>query len=66
MQNKRQQGESLTLVLVDSSQNGLDQKEDAFLHFGRTLLSSIPQHEEVSHLERKSNAAVKRQSLSCK
>lgn len=47
---KRQKGKSLTLFR--RSQNGLDQKKDAFLHSGWAQLCSLTQEEEVPHLQK--------------
>lgn len=61
------EGEWLTLVLADRrGQDGLNQKEDVFLHLGWAHLRSLAQEEEVSHLQRESSTAVRRQWLSCK
>lgn len=61
-------GEWLTLVLaVRGGQDGLDQEEDVFAHLGWAQLGSLPQQEEVSHLqgERKQHCSQKAEWLSC-
>lgn len=61
------EGEWLTLVLAARrGQDGLNQKEDVFIHHAWAHLGSLTQQEEVSHLQRESSTAVKRQWLSCK
>lgn len=61
------EGGWLTLVLAArKGQDGLNQKEDLFVHLGWAQLGSLAQEEEVSHLQRESTTAVKRQWLSCK